>query len=122
MTLDGYTCVLCGTGYEETLFHLFFTCPFSVQCWSFLRNRWNLSLNISDLILHACCFSKKIFREISIVASWCIWTHRNSIIFDRGVLSFDCWKGVFKEEFALIIHRAKSSLNLELEQWFCNFV
>lgn len=26
-----------------------------------------------------------IFREISMLVAWCIWTHRNAIIFDEGL-------------------------------------
>lgn len=33
MFLQYYSCVLCNTGHEETLFHLFFECPFSTSCW-----------------------------------------------------------------------------------------
>ena len=32
--LDDYNCVLCNSRCEETLFHLFFSCPFSQDCWN----------------------------------------------------------------------------------------
>nr|TKV93592.1 hypothetical protein SEVIR_9G235725v2 [Setaria viridis] len=49
--------------------------------------------------------------------------HRNDIIFDGHVLSLGrCMeRHIFKEEFALTLHRAKPSLKLELGSWFCNF-
>jgi hypothetical protein len=31
------------------------------------------------------------------------------------------WKMIFKEQLSLITHKAKPSLKLELDQWFCNF-
>jgi hypothetical protein len=33
----GYSCVLCPRNREETTFHLFFSCPFSQECWSTLH-------------------------------------------------------------------------------------
>jgi hypothetical protein len=34
---NNYNCPLCSMGREETTFHLFFSCPFSQQCWSHLN-------------------------------------------------------------------------------------
>jgi hypothetical protein len=33
---NNYICVLCSKDREETTFHLFFTCPFSRECWRHL--------------------------------------------------------------------------------------
>jgi hypothetical protein len=119
--LDDYSCVLCQTATEETLQHLFFLCPFSMQCWNFLGISWDSSLNITEMVLRARqSFGLIVFREISMVASWCIWLHRKSLIFDGGALSVGRWKQCFKEEFSLVLRRAKPSLNLELDSWFCN--
>lgn len=30
---DDLSCVLCNGGHRETRLHLFFTCPFSIECW-----------------------------------------------------------------------------------------
>ncbi|RCV19087.1 hypothetical protein SETIT_3G356100v2 [Setaria italica] len=121
MVLDDYTCVLCTSGHEETLYHLFFTCLFSICCWNWLGVSWDLSLSTVDLIIDAHQkFGSKIFMEISMVACWCIWLHRNGIIFDGAALSLDRWKMGFKEELSLIMHRAKPSLKQELNIWLCN--
>jgi hypothetical protein len=32
------------------------------------------------------------------------------------------WKVLFIEEFKLLLIRAKSTLGVELEYWFCNFL
>jgi hypothetical protein len=31
------------------------------------------------------------------------------------------WKVIFKEEFRLLLHRAKQTLGVELDTWLCNF-
>nr|TKW32091.1 hypothetical protein SEVIR_2G147300v2 [Setaria viridis] len=119
--LDYYSCVLCQTALEETLPHLFFTCPFSLQCWQLLGIAWDFTLSTSEMIIRASqLFGSTIFREISILECSCIWTHRNSIIFYGRSLSLVRWRQSFKDEFALILHRAKPSLKQELETWFCN--
>ncbi|KAF8768566.1 hypothetical protein HU200_007495 [Digitaria exilis] len=101
--LEDYTCVLCQQGVEETLGHLFFACHFNLQCWQILGIQWDTSLAETEMILQARQhFGSQIFREIAILAPWCIWTHRNSIILDGGILSLDRWKFSFKSEFSLI--------------------
>ncbi|KAF8656907.1 hypothetical protein HU200_060470 [Digitaria exilis] len=88
--------------------HLF-TCSLSRWCWTFLNIQWDTSLDIMEMIVQSTrSFASRIFREIVIVTVWAIWTHRK-------------WKHIFKEEFSLLLHRANSSLKLELESWFCNF-
>lgn len=51
----------------------------------------------------------KIVWEISMVGSWAIWTPRNEVIFDGMPLSLRRWKHIFKDEFGVILHRAKPS-------------
>ena len=36
MELQCYDCVLCHLDTEESLMHLFFSCPFSMSCWNTL--------------------------------------------------------------------------------------
>ena len=65
MHLDDYTCVLCINGSEETSFHLFFECPFSVDCWSSITIHWNLNLQPLDMLLQARAdFGSHIFSEL----------------------------------------------------------
>ncbi|TVU36350.1 hypothetical protein EJB05_18282, partial [Eragrostis curvula] len=118
MSLPDYTCVLCTGQVEETLIHLFFECPFSVWCWRFVNISWNTALQPQDMIIRSRRrFGSKIFREIIMVVAWSIWCHRNSIIFDGAALSLGRWKNFFKEEFALILHKAKPSTRDLLEAW-----
>jgi hypothetical protein len=73
--LDDYTCVLCTNGHEETSFHLFFECPFSVTVGAPL-------LQPLDMIIQARRdFGSHIFTEIFITTCWTIWNARNGFIF-----------------------------------------
>jgi hypothetical protein len=58
-----YSCVLCNSGCEETMFHLFFECPFSRDCWLTIPIIWNMNLSPLDMILQARAdFDNVIFR------------------------------------------------------------
>jgi hypothetical protein len=52
MHLDKYSCVLCNSGPEETSFHLFFECPFSLACWNSNNVHWDFTLQPLDMIVH----------------------------------------------------------------------
>ncbi|KAF8740150.1 hypothetical protein HU200_013810 [Digitaria exilis] len=78
-------------------------------------------LSIAEMVLQARqLFGLPSFREIALIASWCIWTHGNSIIFDGASISIERWKCSFKDEIGLVLHRAKPSLKQELDPWICN--
>jgi hypothetical protein len=59
-----------------------------------------------------------MFMEIFLTAAWSIWKEHNNKVF-RGIApALVSWRGRFKTDFALLIHRAKPSL----EQFISNFV
>ena len=37
---DDTLCVMCSAGIEEDIDHLFFECPFAVQCWASINFSW----------------------------------------------------------------------------------
>ena len=46
MTLQDFNCVLCNNGAtEESLTHLFLSCPFATQCWAWLNIQVDPSLD-----------------------------------------------------------------------------
>ncbi|KAF8689576.1 hypothetical protein HU200_041750 [Digitaria exilis] len=63
-------------------------------------------------------FGSTIYREIVIIAVWCIWCHRNSIIFDGQCLSFAAWRRCFRQEVDLVTLR----VNPELKDKLVSFV
>ena len=55
------------------------------------------------------------------VACWTIWCHCRSNIFESRVLSLATWKGILREDLALILHREKPTLRVLLEKWLLIF-
>lgn len=122
MHLESYNCVLCAANLEETVEHLFFECSFSPWCWRFLDISWDLSVPIFErLMASRQAFGTVLFMEISVVAAWCIWTMRNSIIFDGKMPSLRCWKEQFRAELSLTILRSKSTKKSLLSDWLSSF-
>lgn len=74
--LDDYNCVFCNTT-EETCFHLFSSCRFSLACWNLIGINWDFTLDPLDMFCQARIdFNSTIFRETVITACWIIWTTR----------------------------------------------
>lgn len=53
--------------------------------------------------------------------AWAIWKHMNEIVFDGVPLSLRRWKHIFKDEFGLVVIRAKPTLKMVLDSWLSNF-
>ncbi|RCV42444.1 hypothetical protein SETIT_9G217000v2, partial [Setaria italica] len=118
-----YNCVLCVKHVEETISHLFFTCPFSEACWLYLGIHWDPSLQLQDMIVQALQhFGSTIFREIVTVVAWSIWCHRNSIIFDGQHVSFAQWRRSFVEDLSLVSLRAKPFVSSSLNLWLSSLI
>jgi hypothetical protein len=47
---NNYNCVLCTASCEETTFHLFFSCPFSLECWRHLGIMWRFNLDFHPMM------------------------------------------------------------------------
>jgi hypothetical protein len=62
------------------------------------------------------------FMEIVITMCWCIWTIRNDTIFRNIPASIQPCKDIFKEEFALVILRAKGKYQPQIELWLEAYV
>ena len=55
--------------------------------------QWPQNVSLLDrLALAKACFGSLIFLELVIVAAWCIWTMRDSIIFYGKSPSLGRWK------------------------------
>ena len=116
MFLPSYFCVLCVENLEEGIRHLFFSCPFSDACWTYLGVHWDLSLDFQVMVLHARLqFNSVIFREIFIIGCWSIWCHRNDLIFDGASLSFSQWRRFFVKELQAVTLRAKPRLREKIK-------
>jgi hypothetical protein len=47
---NDYSCPLCPGNNEETTFHHFFMCPFSLDCWHHLGINWDFSLGFHNIM------------------------------------------------------------------------
>jgi hypothetical protein len=109
------SCVLCSCGIDETVKHLIFECEFAQLCWTLLHIIWDLSLPVIEMIEEQKGqFPNGCFMEVIIMASWSIWIHRNSIIFDNQQLSTSGWKKEFNDLFIICTHRAKPGLEADM--------
>jgi hypothetical protein len=67
---NNYNCVLCSQDREETTFHMFFTCPFSRECWRHLSINWDFSLDSHSMMFSAKQqFSTPFFTEIFMIGA-----------------------------------------------------
>ncbi|TVU07261.1 hypothetical protein EJB05_47309, partial [Eragrostis curvula] len=113
-----YNCILCESNVEETAFHLFFECQFSVACWSILHINWQTTLEFFQMIEDAKeKFNKPFFMEVFIMASWHIWKQRNGLIFDQQISTEHTWWRAFKDEVTLQVHRTNNNLRDNLLSW-----
>jgi hypothetical protein len=105
---NNYNCVLCSNNVEETAHHLFFSCPFSQECWQHLGIQWNLQSEFFEMMIQSQQqHQNPFFMETFIIVAWHIWKQRNNFIFDRGRPSFSSWKNLFCEEAKLQAFRMR---------------
>lgn len=94
---DDEICVMCDTGEEEDIEHLFFRCPFAIQCWSSINFHWDFSLDLQDRFIAARqVHGLSFFTEAAMLATWEIWKMRNEKVFDRHPPSHGRWLCNFK--------------------------
>jgi hypothetical protein len=116
---NNYNCPICSTNSEETSFHLFFSCPFSLQCCNHLHINWNFNLPFHSMMETARTnFISEFFLETFMLGAWLIWKQRNDIIFNRGQATFQGWKKGFIDEAVLQTHRMKR----DKQFLFSNFI
>jgi hypothetical protein len=118
MALDSYDCELCLLQREESLRHLFFKCSFTKNCWSLIGVNVPSWLTPERATRHIKRQLKLHFSmDIIIVMCWSIWSERNSWLFSNEDPQPQKCKESFTREFALVIHRAKRSLVLQMQSW-----
>ena len=115
---EKYSCVTMNCTEEETLIHLFWSCPFAKECWDFIcpgRTR-NLSIweAITDLKEK---IGKPFAMDIIILAAWSIWLVRNNNVLKNERPSFASWKAIYFQELRLVAHRMKKKHADSFKEW-----
>jgi hypothetical protein len=116
--LPSYNCATLQCNHEETLAHLFWSCPFAHQCWAFVRPQ----VTNQHSVLEAFYVIKDSLNlpyavEIIILAAWSIWIIRNRKIFEDQNPSFSAWKIIFKQELHLLSYRMKKKWSVSFRAW-----
>jgi hypothetical protein len=107
---SNFNCPICNMNVEETTFHLFFSCPFSAQCWAHLGINWDFNLPFHMMMIKVRQqFNSKFFMEVFMLETWLIWKQRNNTIFGRDGATFNEWKRGFIAEAMLQAHRFQLS-------------
>jgi hypothetical protein len=93
---NDYSCPLCPGHRDETTFHQFFSCSFSLECWHHLGMSWDFNLSFHSMMKkEKLQWPHAFFMEIFILGAWLIWKQRNDAIFNRRRPSFQNWKHGF---------------------------
>ncbi|PNT74253.1 hypothetical protein BRADI_1g11277v3 [Brachypodium distachyon] len=109
---DNYSCVLCSTGEEESLDHLFVHYSFSTRCWRHLQIMWPANTSFLEVLPEVKTrFQSKLFFEIFGIGAWNIWKQRNNLIFEGIVPSFEDWKHRVKADLILLGYGVPNSLS-----------
>jgi hypothetical protein len=78
---------------------------------------WNSDLDIIEMLLDGRRYSISCFKEVLIIGSWAIWNHRNKHIFYGAPINHrECFR-FFREDFMMIMQKAKPSLKEGMKQW-----
>uniref|UniRef100_A0A0A9DUI9 Reverse transcriptase zinc-binding domain-containing protein n=1 Tax=Arundo donax TaxID=35708 RepID=A0A0A9DUI9_ARUDO len=118
---NNYNCILCNSNMEETTFHLFFSCQFSVRVWNYLDIHWDHGLDFFSMMQQAKADRQlSFFMEVFIVAAWHIWKQKNSWIFESRQPNFEAWKEGFHEEMSLQTYRFRQILKVAVTSWLQN--
>jgi hypothetical protein len=81
---DDPICVMCNSGEEKTIEHLFFECEFAKECWAAINIIWDMSLPLLDRYTQAReTHSIPFFTKTTLIAALELWKVRNDKVFQR---------------------------------------
>lgn len=123
MFLETYDCVLCNDQSEETIEHLFISCPFAIQAWHSINLQVNSDLQpLQNLEFLKNQINQSFFMEVIIIFCWAIWMTRNNLIFRQIPPSIQSYKHIFKTEFLWLLCRANRKYFPNIQEWIDNLV
>jgi hypothetical protein len=115
-------CVLCNTGMEEDIDHLFFECPFAMQCWNSINFSCDINLPFLERLSTASnVHNLPFFTEATLIAAWELWKLRNDKVFQRRDPTPALWLVNFKSQCILQSVRFKEDLRSSFCIWLDAF-
>jgi hypothetical protein len=91
---------------EETMEHLFFSCPSATTRWLALGISWNGHY-----------FSMPFFMEVFMIGSWILWKERDDFVFHRRPPNVASWIASFTAEILDHLVRFKTVLHRPIVAW-----
>lgn len=118
MHLDSFNCELCSLSIEESVEHLFLTCPFARQCWGIIGLDFPDDADFPAVVnIFKDQLNSEFFMVAVILLCWTIWSARNKLIFEGSQWSIQDCRVFFHKEILLISHRVIEGLSLQFDQW-----
>mgnify|MGYP003702657063 CR=1 FL=1 len=97
-------CVLYSSGERETLYHLFFSCSFSRECWVQFGIVWDLYLSFENMLnLARTSYRASHILEKVLYAAWNILKQQNGFIFYNVLPSVPSWMAFFRNDLSLLV-------------------
>jgi len=119
---DDAQCVMCNTGSEEDIDHLFFHCPFASQCWAAIDFTWDTSLSLPERFARASQdHDLQFFTEASLIGAWELWKLRNDKVFQRHDPTLSRWLANLKNQCILHLVRFREDLRSSFYFWLDAF-
>jgi hypothetical protein len=116
--LTCYDCATLECRQEETLVHLFWSCPFAEECWDFICPQRTKNLSVLEAISNMKDLLKLPFgMDIIILASWSIWIIRNNKIFKNQEARWASWKAIYVNELRMLAFRIKKKFHDQFVDW-----
>ena len=121
MTLDSYNCEICLTGEEETVQHLFWSCPFAQQCWGILNLQMiQAGQTVDNVLAIKGQMNSQFFMIAIILMCWTICKARNKLIFKNNQIGIQDSRRFFFREINMVSLRVKENLAEAFDQWIRN--
>lgn len=92
-------------------------CPFAQECWHIVGMHIPIAEPFQVIQMLKDQLQVPFFMDIIIIMSWCIWMARNDLIFRVIQPHLIRIKSRFKDEFALLILRARPHLQNDMSIW-----
>lgn len=123
MNLESYNCVLCNSGIEETMDHLFLDFQFALNCWGLIGINLQNNIDIFEAINQIKLQSHPVFYLlVAILMCWAIWTVRNDLIFKVRPPDPLTAKEIFQKEIKILALRVKVKLSGTFDLWVQNLL